>query len=76
MTDLNQEQGGASGEALIRCRRTDQDYNCTEHKRCPYCYGSEAEVRSGDHQTFCDYDPERDPINFGFPTNSSRDIRG
>ena len=35
-----------------------------------------ASVLYGDHGTFCDYDPEKDPISFGFPPDGTRHQTG
>jgi len=73
--DEKEPQGGAE-EKRIRCRRTGQDYSTGEHGRCPYCWGEKKDVEAGDHQEFCDYDPKKDPISFGFPPDSSRQQNG
>jgi len=44
--------------------------------RCPYCYGTAADVAGADPQTFCDYDPAVDPVHFGFPGDDTRTLRG
>ncbi len=48
----------------------------SEHLACPYCYGRARDVESGDYDRFCDFDAERDPIQFGFPGTHGRLIRG
>jgi hypothetical protein len=30
----------------------------------------------GRHETFCDYDPTKDPVHFGFPEGGARDLEG
>jgi len=72
MTEPNERKGDAPSKGAIRCQRTDQEYDCSEHERCPYCFGNTADVRAGDHTKFCDYDPEKDPVSFGFRANSDR----
>ncbi len=57
---------------MIRCRRVDAFYSPEEHARCPYCYGKESDVSTGEHGRFCDFKPGEDPINFGFPTDRGR----
>jgi len=47
----------------------DADYTATQHKDCPYCFGGETAIGSGDHAKFCDFKPGKDPIVFGFPTD-------
>ncbi len=51
----------------VWCRRLLRPLPIAQHRRCSYCYGSEADIGKGDHAAFCDFDPKRDPINFGFP---------
>jgi hypothetical protein len=57
---------------LIECQRTGQEYDAEEHLRCPYCFGKEKDMTSAEPERFCDFEPGKDPINFGFPENSSR----
>ena len=71
-----QSSKGGTDEKVVRCRRTGESYDADEHRRCPYCYGSLADVADGDHETFCDYDPEKDPISFGFPPDGTRHQSG
>lgn len=48
-----------------------------EHLRCPYCFGGRREaVEGGDRQEFCDFNPEKDPVAFGFPEGTSRALKG
>lgn len=49
------------------CPRLQRPLPVEEHARCSYCFGSVTEIRSGKHARFCDFDPARDPIHFGFP---------
>lgn len=58
-----------AGEPRIHCRRVDADYTAAQHKDCPYCFGRETAIRSGEHAKFCDFKPGQDPIVFGFPTD-------
>ncbi len=71
-----QSSEGEADEKVVQCRRTGESYDPDEHRRCPYCYGSLREVSDGDHGTFCDYDPEKDPISFGFPPDGTRHQTG
>jgi len=57
----------AAGEARIQCRRVDAEYTAAQHKNCPYCFGGETAIGTGDHGKFCDFKPGEDPIVFGFP---------
>lgn len=59
----------------LLCRRTGRRLPPQEHARCPYCFGRE-DVTSGLHERFCDYEPERDPLHFGFPPDAKRDVAG
>jgi len=59
-------------EEKVRCVRTGQEYDSSEHSLCPYCFGEKAKIKEGQHGVFCDYDPKRDPIHFGFPPDSQR----
>lgn len=59
-------------EGLVRCRRVDAVYSALEHAQCPYCYGSEAQIATGDHSKFCDFRPGQDPVCFGFPDDKGR----
>lgn len=56
-----------AAEPTIRCRRVDARYTVAEHQACPYCFGQASSVATGDHTTFCDYQPGKDPVHFGFP---------
>lgn len=50
-----------------KCRRLGRVVPPEEHANCLYCFGDAAAIESGDPSQFCDFDPRRDPINFGFP---------
>lgn len=73
MTDKKKEDGR---ESQVVCRRTGEKYSSEEHHRCPYCFGDKTEVVPGEHEAFCDYDPAKDPIHFGFPPGSTRSKSG
>lgn len=61
----------------LRCRRTGQMFTVSEHAVCPYCYGDEKTIeKGGEYEAFCEFKPDEDPINFGFPPDSSRTQRG
>ena len=54
-------------EGHVFCRRLRRALPVDEHSKCSYCFGSEGEIETGRHECFCDFDPKKDPINFGFP---------
>ncbi len=57
------------------CARTGQAYDASVHAACPYCFGSQEALSTGDRSRFCGYEPGRDPLNFGFPPDSARNAR-
>ncbi|MCA9592026.1 MAG: hypothetical protein KC776_01910 [Myxococcales bacterium] len=60
----------------LRCRRTGEMYSVDEHEQCPYCSAdAEAIRKSGKHEDFCDFCPGTDPVSFGFPSDTSRNVR-
>ena len=63
------------GELLVHCVRLDAMRLPAEHLRCSYCFGRDAEIRAGLHRRFCDFDAERDPVSFGFPSSHGRAAR-
>jgi hypothetical protein len=62
---------------VVFCVRN-QITKCVEdHLGCPYCFGRNRDaVESGESKRFCDWDPEKDPVAFGFPPDTSRNSRG
>jgi hypothetical protein len=60
----------------LLCRRTGRKIPPAEHELCPYCFGRAAEVANGQYERFCDYVPGRDPVHFGFPAGTTRDLEG
>lgn len=61
----------------LRCRRTGQVLSVEEHAECPYCSGNEATIRrTGQYKDFCEFRPGEDPVNFGFPPDSTRTKHG
>lgn len=58
------------------CQRTGRLFRPAEHARCPYCFGTEAEIRTGPHEEFCDYRAGVDPPSFGFPADIGRHASG
>lgn len=61
---------------VVHCRRTGQEYDVGIHKQCPYCFGEDRDIATGDHEKFCDFCPGEDPVNFGFPEHNERLRRG
>jgi len=59
-------------ERLVRCVRVDAARTVAEHLACPYCFGTRRAVAAGERARFCDYDPDRDPVVFGFPDGTAR----
>lgn len=51
----------------VYCRRVERALPVTEHVECPYCYGKRQDVQTTRHGQFCDFEPGKDPIHFGFP---------
>ncbi|MBK8979920.1 MAG: hypothetical protein IPM29_28820 [Planctomycetes bacterium] len=72
MTDTPKAQ---PPESRVFCRRTQRELPVHDHQDCPYCHGKE-QVHTGVHTKFCGYDPEKDPVSFGFPEDSERLQRG
>ncbi len=72
----NEAQPPESDSGHVPCRRTGQSYDPCEHVRCPYCFGTESDVAPGDHEKFCDFEPGKDPVSFGFPEDLRRFRRG
>lgn len=60
----------------LLCKRTGQWLPVEAHLECPYCFGCKVEVGTGLHDRFCGFDPERDPIHFGFPGGTARELEG
>jgi hypothetical protein len=63
-------------EQGVTCRRIGKRLPPDEHARCAYCHGDKAEIQTGEHGKFCNYDPNKDPVHFGFPPGAKRDERG
>ncbi|MCC6406254.1 MAG: hypothetical protein IT453_03740 [Planctomycetes bacterium] len=61
---------------LVDCRRLERPLTVGEHLKCPYCFGTTAQVASGQRDCFCDFKKGRDPVHFGFPEENVRDIEG
>ena len=63
-------------EPKVNCPRLDKLRPIEEHEDCPYCFGSAEEIAEGPRAKFCDFDPEKDPLNFGFPSDASHVSKG
>lgn len=70
MTDKDKTE--ARPEPTTFCRRLQRMLPLGEHDKCAYCFGDRDEVKDGWYDRFCDFKPGQDPINFGFPPDSSR----
>lgn len=70
MTEPTKTDGNR--EPTTFCRRLQRMLPLGEHEQCPYCFGERAEVRDGWYDRFCDFKPGQDPIQFGFPPDTSR----
>ena len=66
MTDRPQKPESAKP---VYCRRLERQLPVTEHVECPYCFGKPDEVQAAEHGRFCDFEPGKDPIHFGFPSD-------
>jgi hypothetical protein len=60
----------------VLCKRLGQELPREEHQKCPYCFGRADDIANGQHERFCDFAPGRDPIHFGFPPGTTRDLEG
>jgi hypothetical protein len=69
-----------AGQTLLKgvfCARNKMLKDPGEHLSCPYCFGRKREViERGERTEFCDFDPTKDPVSFGFPQGTLRDLRG
>ena len=63
-------------EGEVFCRRLKRPLPLAEHEKCCYCFGEAGEIGTGEHGKFCDFDPSKDPINFGFPDGGGWTERG
>ena len=54
-------------EGPVFCRRLERPLPFREHLDCPYCFGNKADISTAEHACFCDFEPGKDPIHFGFP---------
>ncbi len=72
----NPEQGSTPGDEGVFCMRLEARLPAAEHAQCAYCHGAKADIAPGEHKEFCNFDPEKDPIHFGFPEGTTRDSSG
>ena len=63
-------------DTQVHCQRLDRKLPQGEHAACPYCFGNRQQIAGGKHADFCDFKPGVDPIQFGFPDDSSRHLQG
>ncbi len=67
------EQAPIVRNKVLRCRRTGQIFNVAQHEVCLYCSGDAKTIENAHkYEDFCEFRPGVDPINFGFPLDSSR----
>jgi len=72
MTDDTEKVEPKARLKMLRCRRTGQEYDTCTHKQCPYCFGEERDIESGEYENFCDFQEGEDPVSFGFPDDTTR----
>ena len=74
--DPAKDEKAGSGKKVF-CVRNQVEKTAPEHLSCPYCFGKKCElVENGERKEFCDFDPDKDPTSFGFPENSTRNLKG
>jgi len=56
----------------VFCPRLEKTLPVDEHADCPFCFGKKPQIAKADHGDFCDFKPGSDPVNFGFPTDATR----
>lgn len=56
------------------CRRLARYLPLAEHEQCAYCFGKLDDIKEGWYDRFCDFKPGVDPVNYGFPPDSSRNL--
>ena len=62
----DEEKKDESKEEII-CVRIKKPVSVKDHKKCPYCFGKTADVKSKKHKKFCDFKEGEDSVTFGFP---------
>jgi hypothetical protein len=77
-TPGSHDPGFTEGFAVkaVYCKRLDKQLPVAEHADCVYCHGDEEEIKTAEHERFCEFDPDKDPVHFGFPEGTSRDLEG
>jgi len=58
----------------VWCRRLDCELPVRQHADCLYCFGSKQQIACRAHEQFCDFKKGQDPIHFGFPPDTSRNL--
>jgi len=56
----------------VYCPRLGCGRPVCEHRVCLYCFGTTDQIAAGEHARFCDFEPNHDPVSFGFPEWSFR----
>lgn len=62
----------AHEDGKVYCARVRDMRSVDEHLHCPYCFAPPTLIETADHTKFCDFEPGKDPVNFGFPEWSHR----
>jgi hypothetical protein len=75
MREVKRKKEAPKKEATVFCRRLRRRLPDRDHLACPYCFGREQDVRSADHDRFCDFEEGKDPVVFGFPETHGRHQR-
>ena len=68
------ENGKQRDDQQVWCRRLERKLPVQEHAECNYCFGNRQQIADGEHSEFCDFKPGQDPIHFGFPPDTSRNL--
>ena len=63
-------------EKRVFCKRIGRDLPVVEHHDCPYCFGSQDAIATGEHGEFCDFRRGVDPVSFGLRDDDARHLRG
>ena len=73
MTGKSEETNpGSERQRRVHCRRLDRPLTVEEHKTCLYCHGTRNDITCSEYAVFCDYEPGKDPVDFGFPEGFGR----
>ncbi len=68
--------GTEKTSGTVHCRRLGRALTPDRHLSCSYCNGDTEQIATGEYERFCDFDPEKLPVSFGFPDDGSRLQRG